>query len=102
MAWVFSCIAVGAAFFLIWIIVDYLRVSSGLKPKAYLSRQEIRECEMKIEAEASATGAAKQVVEGLAKEIEGLEKELAELQKKVDEYQEKEKKRKPTKYKLEE
>ena len=40
MAWVFICIAVGAALFLIWIIIDYLRVSSGLKPKAYLARQE--------------------------------------------------------------
>jgi peptidoglycan hydrolase CwlO-like protein len=101
MAWVFICIAVGAALFLIWIIIDYLRVSSGLKPKAYLARQEIRECEMKIETEQSATGAAKQAVEVLTKEVEELEKDLVELQKKVDEYQEKEKKRKPTKYKLE-
>jgi cell division protein FtsL len=65
MAWVFICIAVGAALFVIWIIIDYLRVSSGLKPKAYLARQEIRECEMKIEAEQGATGSAKQAVEVL-------------------------------------
>lgn len=102
MAWVFICIAAGAAGFLVWIIVDYLKVSSGLKPKAYLARQEIRECEMRIEGEQSATNTAKQAVEVLTKEIEELEKELVELQKKVDEYQEKEKRRKPTKFKLEE
>jgi peptidoglycan hydrolase CwlO-like protein len=102
MAWVFVCIAAGAAGFLVFIVIDYLKVSAGLKPKADLAKAEIRECEAKIEAEQSATKDTKEQVASLQKEIEELEKELVELQKKVDEYREREKRRKPTKFKLEE
>ena len=73
-----------------------------LKPKANLAKAEIRDCEAKIDAEQNATKDAKEQVAVLTKEIEELEKELVELQKKVDEYREKEKRRKPTKFKLEE
>ena len=38
----------------------------------------------------------------LTKEIEGLEKELAGLGKEMDEYKDKERRRKPTKFKLDE
>ena len=41
MAWVYIAISVGAAGFLVWIIIDYLNASSGLKPRAELARQEI-------------------------------------------------------------
>ena len=102
MAWVFISIAVGAAAFLVFIIIDYLKVSSGLKPKADMAKAEIRECEDRIETEQGATKETKEAVGGLQKEIEGLEKELGELGKKVDEYREREKRRKPTKFKLEE
>ena len=102
MAWVFICIAAGAAGFLVFIVIDYLKVSAGLKPKADLAKAEIRECEAKIAAEQNATKDTKEQVAALQKEIEDLEKELAELQKKVDEYREREKRRKPTKFKLEE
>ena len=102
MAWVYISIAVGAAGFLIWIIIDYLNASSGLKPKADMARQEIRECEMRIESEQAATDATKQEVEGLQKEIGDLEKELTEIGKKVEEYRQRERRRKPTKFKLEE
>lgn len=102
MAWVFISIAVGAAAFLVFIVIDYLKVSSGLKPKADMAKAEIRECENRIEAEQGATKGTKEAVGGLQKEIEGLEKELGELGKKVDEYKEREKRRKPTKFKLEE
>lgn len=102
MAWVFICIAVGAASFLVFIVIDYLKVSAGLKPKADMAKAEIRECESKIEVEQHATKDTKEQVTALQKEIEELEKELAELQKKVDEYREREKRRKPTKFKLEE
>jgi septal ring factor EnvC (AmiA/AmiB activator) len=101
MAWVYISIAIGAAGFLIWIIVDYLNASSGLKPKAELARQEIRECEMRIESEQTATDATKQEVEALQKEIAELEKELNEIGKKVEEYRQRERRRKPTKFKLE-
>ena len=102
MAWVFISIAVGAAGFLVFIIVDYLKVSAGLKPKADLAKAEIRECENKIEAEQGATNDTKEAVGALQKEIEELEKELGELTKKVDEYREKEKRRKPTRFQLDE
>ena len=102
MAWVYIAIAVGAAGFLVWIIIDYLNTSSGLKPKAELARQEIRECEMRIESEKAATELTKQEVEGLQKEIAELEKELGDLGKKVEEYRQRERRRKPTKFKLDE
>ena len=102
MAWVFIVIAVGASGFLILIIVDYLRVSSGLKPKADVARNEIRQCEMRIESEKSATEGTKRAVTDLQKEIEELEKEFNSLGKTLDEYKEKERRRKPTKFKLEE
>ena len=100
MAWVFICIAVGAAGFLVFIVIDYLKVSAGLKPKADLAKSEIRDCETKIQSEQNATKDTKDQVGSLQKEIEELEKELGELQKKVDEYREREKRRKPTKFKL--
>ena len=102
MAWVFISIAVGAAGFLVFIVVDYLKVSAGLKPKADLAKAEIRECENKIEAEQGATNDTKEAVGALQKEIEELEKELGELTKKVEEYREKEKRRKPTRFQLDE
>jgi peptidoglycan hydrolase CwlO-like protein len=101
MAWVFICIAVGAAGFLAFIVIDYLNVSAGLKPKADLAKAEIRDCEAKIDAEQNATKDTKEEVAVLQKEIEELEMELVEQQKKVDEYRENEKRRKPTKFKLE-
>lgn len=102
MTWVYLTISIGAAGFLIWIIIDYLNASSGLKPKADLARQEIRECEMRIENEQSTTNSTKEGVEVLQKEIGDLEKELVELGKKVEEHRQKEKRRKPTKFKLDE
>ena len=102
MAWVFICIAAGAAGFLVFIVIDYLKVTAGLKHKPNLAKAEIRECEAKINAEENATKGTKEQVAALKKEIEDLEKELTELQEKVDEYREREKRRKPTKFKLEE
>ena len=102
MAWVFISIAVGAAGFLVFIIIDYLKVSAGLKPKADLAKAEIRECENKIEAEQGATNETKESVGELQKEIEQLEKELGELGKKVEDYREREKRRKPTRFQVDE
>ena len=102
MAWVYVTIALGAGGFLVWIIVDYLNSSAALKPKADLARQEIRQCEMKIETEETAANTAKETVEALQKEISEMEKELAETGKKVEEYRQRERRRKPTKFKLEE
>lgn len=102
MAWVFISIAVGAAGFLVFIVIDYLKVSAGLKPKANMAKAEIRECESKIESEQGVTNDTKEAVSALQKEIEELEKELVELTKKVEEYREREKRRKPTRFQLDE
>ena len=101
MLWVYVAITAGSAGFLIWIIIDYLNVSSGLKPEAELARQEIREYEMRIESEQAATSDTKQEVETLQQEITDLEKELGKMQKKVEKIRASERRRKPTKFKLE-
>ena len=101
MVWVYIAIATGLAGFLVWIIIDYLNVSSGLKPEAQLARQEIRECEMRIESERVATSDTKQEVETLQQEISDLERELGNMQKKVKKVRARARRRKPTKFKLE-
>ena len=69
MSWVYISIAVGAAGFLSWIIIDFLNASARLKPKADMAREEIRECEMRIESEQMEAEAMKLEVEELQKEI---------------------------------
>ena len=102
MAWVFISIAVGAAGFVVFIVIDYLKVSAGLKPKANMAKAEIHECENKTEAEQRATNDTKQAVSAQQKEIKELEKEHGELTKKVEEYREREKRRNPTRFQLDE
>jgi chromosome segregation ATPase len=102
MSWVYISIAVGAAGFLIWIVIDFLNASARLKPKADMAREEIRDCEMRIESEQMEAEAMKFELEGLQKEIGELEKESTEVGKKVDEYRQRESRRKPTKFKVEE
>ena len=101
MAWVYISIAVGAAGFLIWIIIEFLKDSATIKPKVDRARLEIRECEMQIESEQAAAGETKQEVEELQMEIGELEKELTETGKKVEEYRDRERRHKPTKFKVE-
>ena len=48
---VFLLIALGAAGFLIFLVMEYLKVSSSLKPRADLAKAEIRECDDRIESE---------------------------------------------------
>ncbi len=101
MAWVYISIAVGAAGFLIWIIIEFLKDSATIKPKVDRARLEIRECEMQIESEQAAAGETKQEVEELHFALGELEKELTETGKKVEEYRDRERRRKPTKFKVE-
>ena len=102
MAWVYVTVALGAAGFLVWIIVDFLNSYSSLKPQADQARQEIRQYEMMIETEELAAETTKEEVAGLQKEIKDMEKELIETGKKVDEYRQRERRRNPTKFKVEE
>ena len=100
MAWAFICIAAGAAGFLVFIVMDYLKVTAGVKYKPDLAKAEIRECEAKIDAEQNATKDTEEQVAALQKEIKDLEKELTELEKTLDKYREREKRRKPTLFKV--
>ena len=102
MAWVYISIAIGAGILLVWIIIDYLNASTGLKPRANLAREEILECETRIEVEQASINETKQELEDLQQETSDLEKELAEISKKVEDYRQRERSRKPTKFKLEE
>ena len=102
MTWVFLCITLGATGFLIFIIIDYLRVAGSLRPKVELVQREIQVGELRIENERKAIQATKEASEVLQKEIDELEKELHALAVKVEEYQQRERRRNPTKFRLEE
>ena len=102
MAWVYMAIALGAATFLIFILIDYLREVSGLKPKADYAKAAIREVERLIEAEQNLAEDVTKAVADLKKEIPELEKELQQMTKKVGEHHDDEKRRNPTKFKVEE
>ena len=101
MAWFYIAIVTGLTGVLVWIIIDYLKVFSGLKPEAQFAQQEIRECQMLIESEQVVSSDTKQEVETLQKEISDLEKELGDMQKKVEKVRARERRRRPTKFKLE-
>ena len=102
MAIVYICIAIGAGMFLVWIIIDYLNAATALKPRVDVARQEISECEMRIESEQADTEATKMELGDLKQEIGDLEKELTEISRKGEEHRQRESRRKPTKFKLEE
>jgi predicted nucleic acid-binding Zn-ribbon protein len=101
MAWVYIVIAIGAAGFLVWIVIEYLNAAASLKPKADIARREIKEVEMKIESEQVAAEASKQDVEELKKEVAGMEKELQAAEKAIGQLQENERRRNPTKFRVE-
>lgn len=102
MAWVFLATAAGTAAFLVVILLEYLKTAATLKPKADVAKKEIQEYEARIQGEQSNTASAQGSIESLQKEIDALEKEIKELEKVAEENRERERRRKPTKFKLEE
>ena len=100
MAWVFISITAGAVIFLVFIIIDYINTASTLKPKADQVKREIKQGEMRIEHEKKLTKAAKEATEELQQEIEEKEQELNELERQVKAYESDERRRNPTKIKL--
>jgi len=102
MAWVYLVIAVGAAGFLVFIIIEYLNAAASLKPKADIARREIQEVELKIEREQVASHATIEEVEELKKEVEKMEKDLKATEKSIGQLQENERRRNPTKFRVEE
>ena len=67
----------------------------------YKTRYEAQAQQSGVLMEQAATDATKQEVEGLQQEAKDLEKKLTEIAKKVKKYREDERRRKPTKFKLE-
>lgn len=102
MAWVFLFIAVGAVGFLVLILLEYLKNSATMRPRAEMARKEIREYEARIAGEQTGAASAQGGTEALMEEIKSLEKNLKETEKKMDEFRDRERRRKPTKFKLEE
>jgi septal ring factor EnvC (AmiA/AmiB activator) len=102
MAWVFLFISVGAVGFLVLILLEYLKTTATMKPRAEMARKEIKEYESRIASEQGGAASAQGSTEQLQEEIKALEKELKEAEKKMDEFKDRERRRKPTKFKLEE
>jgi len=102
MAWVFLFIAAGAVGFLVLILLEYLKTSATMKPRAEMARKEIREYESRIAGEQQGAVSAQGSTDELQNEIKQLEKDLKEAEKKMDEFKDRERRRKPTKFKLEE
>lgn len=102
MAWVFLFISVGAIGFLVLLLLEYLKTSATMRPRAEMARKEIREYEARIAGEQTGAASAQGGTEELQNEIKSLEKDLKELEKKGEEFKERERRRKPTKFKLEE
>ena len=101
MTGVYLAISIGAAGFLIWIFIDYLRVFEGLKLKVDQVIEGIQACQAEDEVTQILTKDANQQVELLKKEIADLEKEIEELSKEVEHFRQQEKRRKPNKFKVE-
>ncbi len=102
MAWVYIVIALGSAGFLVWILIEYLNIAAGLKPKAENARREIQEVEMKIESGQVEADSTRQEVEDLKKEVAEMEKELKTVEKSIGQLQDNERRRNPTKFRVEE
>ncbi len=102
MSGVYLAIAIGAAGFLIWIILDYLKVYAGLKPKVDQANMEIQACQEQVEVEQVSTNEINQQVESVQKDIGALEKEIVELSKKVEQLKRRAERRMATKVKVEE
>ena len=101
MAWVYIVIAIGSAGFLVWIIIEFLNASAALKPKADIAQREIKEIEIKIETEQVAVDSTKHEVEEFKKEVAALEKEIKDGEKALAKHQGNERRRNPTKFRVE-
>lgn len=102
MAWVFLFIAVGAVGFLVLVLLEYLKTSATMRPRAEMARKEIKEYESRIAGEQTGAASAQGSTEALQAEIKQLEKDLKELEKKGKEFKDREQRRKPTSFKLDE
>lgn len=101
MTWVYMALAVGSAGFLVWIVIEYLKGAASLKPKADIARREIKEIEIKIESEQVAVDSTNQEVEALKSEVAEIEKALKAGAGVIAKHQENERRRNPTKFRVE-
>ena len=67
-----------------------------------MARKEIKEYEARIAGEQTGAASAQGSTQEVQDRIKTLEKDLKELEKKGEEFKERERRRKPTKFKLEE
>jgi septal ring factor EnvC (AmiA/AmiB activator) len=93
MDWAYIAVALCSAGFLIYSIIDFLNVSSGLKPRAFNARKEIETYEKELEEELSTTGSTKHDNEELKQEIADMERELQTLDATAADLEDKQKRR---------
>lgn len=101
MAVVFLSIAAGAVGFALLILQEYFKTSATMKPRAEMAKKEIQEYESRTAGEQQGAASAEGSTGELQNEINKLEKDLKEAEKQLAEFKERERKRKPTKFKLE-
>ena len=102
MAWVYISIALGSAGFLLYVVIEYLKSASTLKPQADYARQQIREVEMTIETESATVEASKEEMSELQNELKVMEEELKTVEKESAKLKSRESRRRPTSHRVDE
>jgi len=102
MTWVYISIAIGSAAFLFYIIIEYLKASSTLKPQADYARRQIREVEMQTEVEGASVEATKVAMAELDKEVKALTESMTETENESAKLKTKESRRRPTAHRVDE
>lgn len=102
MTWVYISIAIGSAAFLLYIVIEYLKASSTLKPQADYARRQIREVEMQTEAEGASVESTKVEMAELDKEVKALAENLKKTENESAKLKTKESRRRPTSHRVDE
>ena len=102
MTWVYISIAIGSAAFLFYIIIEYLKASSTLKPQADYARRQIREVEMQTEVEGASVEATKEEMATLDKEVKSLAESMKKAEDESAKLKTKESRRRPTSHRVDE
>jgi hypothetical protein len=99
--WVYLTLGVGAAVILVWVIIDYLNVSSILRPLVDKAQLDIGQSEEDFKVEESTIELVDKELGELKNEVATLEKEIATANRTIEEHNLKRQRRAPTSQKLE-
>tara|TARA_Y100000588_G_scaffold389288_1_gene491645 strand:+ start:261 stop:569 length:309 start_codon:yes stop_codon:yes gene_type:complete len=101
MTWVYICIAIGSTGFLFYVVIEYLKASSALKPQAEYARQQIREVEVQTEMEGASVESTKAEMADLEKEVKSLAENLKKIEQESAKLKSRESRRRPTSHQVE-